>query len=71
MWYDLVQEWVAAGNTIQDNPPWRWIMPTTRGAWEAKNVNAFETQLTSQANALDLTFFYNLQQDYKHLFIWC
>ena len=32
-------------------------MPTTRGAWEAKNVNAFETQLTSQANALDLTFF--------------
>ena len=21
IWYDLVQEWVAAGNTIQDNPP--------------------------------------------------
>jgi len=32
-------------------------MPTTRGAWEAHNVNAFETTLTSQANALDLTFY--------------
>ena len=21
IWYNLVQEWVAAGNTIQDNPP--------------------------------------------------
>lgn len=20
-WYDLAMEWVAAGNTIQDNPP--------------------------------------------------
>ena len=21
IWYNLVQDWVAAGNTIQDNPP--------------------------------------------------
>ena len=32
-------------------------MSSTRGAWEAHNVNAFETTLTSQANALDLTFY--------------
>jgi len=32
-------------------------MPTTRGPYESHNANGFETRLTSQAGALDTTFY--------------